>query len=191
MPETDPREQQERYEKQVHELELQVRFLEDEIALLRRRLTNAPRQVKILEEKLLETKSDLARALTQNEKLVGALTGERERIEALREEVEKLSQPPASFGVYLGSNDDDTVDVFTAGRKMRVNASPDLDRDGLVKGAEVILNEALNVVEVLDPDRSGEVMRVKDRLGQDRVIVVGRGDEEIVATLSSACATRT
>jgi proteasome-associated ATPase len=186
MPETDPREQQERHEKQVHELELQVKFLEDEIALLRRRLTNAPRQVKILEEKLLETKGDLARALTQNDKLVGALTAERERIEALREEVEKLSQPPASFGVYLGSNDDDTVDVFTAGRKMRVSASPDLDRDRLVKGAEVILNEALNVVDVLDPDRSGEVMRVKDRLGPDRVIVVGRGDEEIVATLSNA-----
>ena len=186
MPETDPREERERYEKQVHELGLQVKFLEDEIALLRRRLTNAPRQVKILEEKLLEAKGDLARALTQNDKLVGALTSERERIETLREEVEKLSQPPASFGVYLGSNEDGTVDVFTAGRKMRVNASPDLDIDSLVRGAEVILNEALNVVEVLAPDRAGEVMRVKDRLGEDLVIVVGRGDEEIVATLSAA-----
>jgi proteasome-associated ATPase len=188
MPEPDPdlREQQEAHEKQIHELELQVKFLEDEIALLRRRLTNAPRQVKILEEKLLEAKGDLARALSQNEKLVGALSTERERIEALREEVDKLSQPPASFGVYLGSNDDGTVDVFTGGRKMRVNASPDLDLAKLVKGAEVILNEALNVVEVLDPDRAGEVMRVKDRLGDDRVIVVGRGDEEVVATLSAA-----
>ncbi len=185
-PDLDPREQQESYEKQVHELELQVKFLEDEIALLRRRLTNAPRQVKILEEKLLEAKGDLARALSQNEKLVGALTSERERIETLREEVEKLSQPPASFGVYLATNEDGTVDVFTAGRKMRVNASPDLDAGNLVKGAEVILNEALNVVEVLEPDRAGEVMRVKDRLGQDRVIVVGRGDEELVATLSAA-----
>ena len=87
MPETDPREQQELHEKQMHELQTQVRFLEDEIALLRRRLTNAPRQVKILEEKVLETKSDLARALTQNEKLAGALTTEREKIETLREEV--------------------------------------------------------------------------------------------------------
>jgi proteasome-associated ATPase len=69
MPEADPREQQERYEKQIHELQTQLRFLEDEVALLRRRLTNAPRQVKILEEKLLESKSDLSRALGQNEKL--------------------------------------------------------------------------------------------------------------------------
>jgi proteasome-associated ATPase len=186
MPGTDPREEQELHEKQVHELQTQVRFLEDEIALLRRRLTNAPRQVKILEEKVLETKSDLARALAQNEKLAGALTGEREKIEALREEVEKLSQPPASFGVFLGANDDGSVDVFTAGRKMRVNVNPELDASTLRKGIEVILNEAMNVVEVLEPDRSGEVMRVKDRLGEDRVVVIGRGDEEIVATLSAA-----
>jgi proteasome-associated ATPase len=186
MPETDPREQQELHEKQVHELQTQVRFLEDEIALLRRRLTNAPRQVKILEEKVLETKSDLARALAQNEKLAGALTGEREKIEALREEVEKLSQPPASFGVFLGANDDGSVDVFTSGRKMRVNVNPELDASTLGKGVEVILNEAMNVVEVLRPDRSGEVMKVKDRLGDDRVVVFGRGDEEIVATLSAA-----
>jgi proteasome-associated ATPase len=186
MPETDPREEQELHEKQVHELQTQVRFLEDEIALLRRRLTNAPRQVKILEEKVLETKSDLGRALAQNEKLAGALTVEREKIEALREEVEKLSQPPASFGVFLGANDDGSVDVFTAGRKMRVNVNPELDASALRRGIEVILNEAMNVVEVLEPDRSGEVMRVKDRLGEDRVVVIGRGDEEIVATLSAA-----
>ena len=186
MPGTDPREEQELHEKQVHELQTQVRFLEDEIALLRRRLTNAPRQVKILEEKVLETKSDLARALTQNEKLAGALTTEREKIEALREEVEKLSQPPASFGVFLGTNDDGSVDVFTSGRKMRVNVNPELDASMLRKGVEIILNEAMNVVEVLEPDRSGEVMKVKDRLGEDRVVVIGRGDEEIVATLSAA-----
>jgi len=186
MPEPDPREQQELAEKQIHELQTQVRFLEDEIALLRRRLTNAPRQVKVLEEKLIEAKSDLARALAQNEKLAATLHAEKERIEGLREEVEKLSQPPASFGVYLNDNDDGSVDVFTGGRKMRVNVSPEVDPAALHRGAEVILNEALNVVEVLEPDRSGEVMKVKDRLGEDRVVVVGHGDEELVATLAAS-----
>ncbi len=185
MPEPDPREEQELAEKQIHELQTQARFLEDEIALLRRRLTNGPRQVKLLEEKLIEAKSDLSRAITQNEKLAATLSAEKERIEGLREEVEKLSQPPASFGVYLASNEDDSVDVFTAGRKMRVSISPDVDRSELRKGVEVILNEALNVVEVLPPDRAGEVMKVKDRLGDDRVIVLGRGDEELVAVLSA------
>jgi proteasome-associated ATPase len=183
MPDLDP-ESREQYEKHVHEFQTQVRFLEDEVALLRRRLTNAPRQVKILEEKVLETKGELSRALGQNEKLAAALRAEREKIEALKEEVEKLSEPPATFGVYLGTNDDESLDVFTAGRKMRVNAAPDLDAGRLVKGAEVILNEALNVVEVLHPDRQGEVFRVKDRLGDDRVIVIGRGEDELVATLS-------
>ena len=186
MPEPYPREEQELAEKQIHELQTQVRFLEDEISLLRRRLTNGPRQVKLLEEKLIEAKSDLSRAITQNEKLASTLSAEKDRIEGLREEVEKLSQPPASFGVYLASNEDDSVDVFTAGRKMRVSVSPELDRAELRKGVEVILNEALNVVEALQPDRAGEVMKVKERLGDDRVIVVGRGDEELVATLSAA-----
>src|SRR5262245_45942375 len=186
MPEPDAREQREQHEKQLHEFQTQIRFLEDEVSLLRRRLTNAPRQVKLLEDKLLEARSDLSRALSQNEKLAGTLQAEKDRIEGLREEVEKLSQPPASFGVFLGTNEDGSVDVFTAGRKMRVNVSPDIEETTLRKGVEVILNEALNVVEVLLPDRAGEVMKVKDKLGDDRVVVVGRGDEELVATLSGA-----
>jgi proteasome-associated ATPase len=186
MPEPDAREQREQHEKQLHEFQTQIRFLEDEVSLLRRRLTNAPRQVKLLEDKLLEARSDLSRALSQNEKLAGTLQAEKERIEGLREEVEKLSQPPASFGVFLGTNEDGSVDVFTAGRKMRVNVSPDVEESSLRKGAEVILNEALNVVEALLPDRAGEVMKVKDKLGEDRVVVIGRGDEELVATLSGA-----
>jgi proteasome-associated ATPase len=180
----DPRELIERYEKEVDELQTHIKFLEDEIALLRRRLHSAPRQVKILEERLLESKGEVARALSQNEKLVSTLRTEREKIEALKEEVEKLTQPPASFGVFLGENEDESVDVFTSGRKMRVNVDPELDRSRFHRGAEVILNEALNVVEVLDQDRQGEVVTIKELLGDDRVVVVGRGDEEMVAIVS-------
>src|SRR3989454_10845033 len=140
----DPQEELERFEKENHELQTQAKFLEDEVALLRRRLSNAPRQVKVLEEQILQTRSDLMRAATQNEKLVSALKSEREKIEALKEEVEKLTQPPATFGVYLSENDDGSVDVFTAGRKMRVNIDPEIERSSLRRGAEVILNEALN-----------------------------------------------
>ena len=179
-------EQVERYETQVHELQTQVKFLEEEVGLLRRRLTNAPRQVTLLEEKLVETRDQLTRAMGQNQKLADALRGERQRIEALAEEVEKLSQPPASFGVYLGTNEDGSIDVFTGGRKMRVTPAPDLDLTKFRPGSQVILNDSLNAVEVLDPDRQGEVVKVKDRLGTDRVVVVGRGDEEFVATLAGS-----
>jgi proteasome-associated ATPase len=182
----DPREAIERYEKQVDELQTHIKFLEDEIGLLRRRLHTTPRQVKVLEERLLESKGEIARALSQNEKLVGTLRSEREKIEALKEEVEKLTKPPASFGVMLDENEDGSVDVFTAGRKMRVNVDPELDRGGFRRGAEVILNEALNVVAVLNQDRQGEVVTIKELLDDDRVVVVGRGDEEAVAIISQS-----
>ncbi|MGH2641370.1 MAG: proteasome ATPase [Actinomycetota bacterium] len=182
----DRHEQAEQRAKQVHELQTQISFLEEEVGLLRRRLTNAPRQVQLLEEKLVETREALARATGQNEKLADALRDEKQRIEALAEEVEKLSQPPATFGVFIGSNDDGSVDVVTAGRKLRVMPAPDLDADKLVSGAQVILNDALNVVEVLDPDGTGQVVKVKDKLGTDRAVVVSRGDEEHVAYLAGS-----
>ncbi len=182
----DRHEQAEQREKQIHELQTQISFLEEEVGLLRRRLTNAPRQVQLLEEKLVETREALARASGQNQKLADALRDEKQRIESLAEEVEKLSQPPAAFGVFVGSNDDGSVDVVTAGRKMRVMPAPDLDADKLRSGAQVILNDALNVVEVLDPDGTGQVVKVKDRLGTDRAVVVSRGDEEHVAYLAGS-----
>jgi proteasome-associated ATPase len=182
----DRREQDEQREKQIHELQTQISFLEEEVGLLRRRLTNAPRQVQLLEEKLVETREGLARATGQNQKLADALRDEKQRIETLGEEVEKLSQPPASFGVFIGSNEDGSVDVVTAGRKMRVMPAPDLDADKLRSGAQVILNDALNVVEVLDPDGAGQVVKVKDRLGPDRALVLSRGDEEHVAYLAGS-----
>jgi len=182
----DRREQDEQHEKQIHELQTQISFLEEEVGLLRRRLTNAPRQVQLLEEKLVETREGLARATGQNQKLADALRDEKQRIESLAEEVEKLSQPPATFGVFIGSNDDGSVDVVTAGRKMRVMPAPDLDADKLRSGAQVILNDALNVVEVLDPDGAGQVVKVKDRLGPDRAVVLSRGDEEHVAYLAGS-----
>jgi proteasome-associated ATPase len=177
-------EQVERLEHEKHELEMQIKFLEEEAGLLRRRLTNAPRQVTLLEEKLIEKREEHARALSQNEKLVEALQMERQKIETLLEEVEKLSQPPASFGVFLGSNEDGSMDVFTAGRKMRVLPTPELDGDKIHPGAQVILNESLNVVEVLQPDGAGEIVKVKDRLDDQRVMVLGRGEEQWVAHMA-------
>jgi proteasome-associated ATPase len=184
--EPDPREQVEQYEKLVHELQTQVKFLEDETALLRRRLTNSPRQVKILEEQLLQARTDVSRAMAQNEKLANVLRAERDRLAELKEEVEKLTRPPATFGVFLREVADDAVDVFTSGRKMRVNLDPSLDRSRLRRGVEVILNEALNVVEILDEDVTGEVVSVKELIGEDRAIVLGRGDEEMVAILGAS-----
>ena len=174
------------YERQVGELQQQVKALEEEVVVLRRRLQDAPKRVRTLEERLLETKGQLAQAVSQNEKLSATLREAREHIGALREEVEKLTMPPSAYGTFLESNDDGTVDVFTAGRKMRVALHPELDVEELQRGQEVVLNESLNVVLARGHDVAGEVVTLKELLDEGRrALVVGRADEERVCELAS------
>jgi proteasome-associated ATPase len=174
------------YERQVGELQQQAKALEEEVVVLRRRLQDAPKRVRTLEERLLETKGQLAQAVSQNEKLSATLREAREHIGALREEVEKLTMPPSGYGTFLEVNDDGTVDVFTAGRKMRVALHPELDVEELQRGQEVVLNESLNVVLARGHDISGEVVTLKELLDSGRrALVVGRADEERVCELAS------
>jgi proteasome-associated ATPase len=177
-----------RDQSELQELREQAVHLEEEVAALRRKLQEAPRRVRTLEERLLETKGQLARAVSQNEKLSYTLREAREHIAALREEVEKLTQPPSAYGTLLGRNDDGTVDVFSGGRKMRVALHPDLADDTLVRGAEVVLNESLNVVMARAGEVSGEVVTLKELLEDRRALIVGRADEERVVELSDALA---
>jgi proteasome-associated ATPase len=168
-------------------LEAQVAALEEEVALLRRRLADAPKRVRTLEERLLETKGQLQQALSQNERLTYTLREAREHIASLREEVDKLTQPPSAYGTFLRRNDDGTADVFSGGRKMRVALHPGLGSVDLQRGHEVVLNESLNVVMARGSDLSGEVVTMKDVLEDGhRAIVVGRGDEERVVELADS-----
>ena len=165
-----------------------VSELEGEVASLRRRLHDAPKRVRMLEERLADTKGRLTQAVSQNERLTTMLRDAREHIGSLREEVEKLTQPPSGYGTVLGCNDDGTVDVRAGGRKMRVAVHPDLAED-LSAGEEVALNESFSVVLARRPDRTGEVATVKELLpGGDRALVLGRADEERVVELSAAVA---
>jgi proteasome-associated ATPase len=159
--------------------------MEEEVITLRRRLQDAPKRVRTLEERLLDTKGQLAQAVSQNEKLTYTLREAREHIAALREEVDKLTQPPSAYGTLLGLNSDGSADVFSSGRKMRVESHPAIDADELIRGAEVVLNESLNIVKVRDPERSGEVVVVKEMLDDGvRAFIVGRADEERVVELA-------
>ncbi|MDH4075749.1 MAG: proteasome ATPase [Acidimicrobiia bacterium] len=167
------------------ELQEQLKVMEEEVVTLRRRLQDAPKRVRTLEERLLDTKGQLAQAISQNEKLTYTLREAREHIAALREEVDKLTQPPSAYGTLLGINEDGSADVYSSGRKMRVEIHPAIDAEVLVRGAEVVLNESLNIVKVRSPERSGEVVIVKEMLeGGQRAFIVGRADEERVVELA-------
>src|ERR1700689_230231 len=135
-----------RHDDEVKSLTAQISFLDEEIAVLRRRLADSPRQVRLLEDWLHETEGSLNGVTAQNERLAATLREARDQIVALKEEVDRLAQPPSGFGIFLSACDDDTADVFTGGRKMRVNVSPNVELSELRPGQEVVLNEALNVV---------------------------------------------
>src|SRR5579871_943149 len=168
----------------VDDLRARAEAAEEEIGELRRRLLEAPGRVGMLEERLLEVKGQLAQALAQNEKLTFTLQQAKENIAALREEVDKLTQPPSAYGTYLQQNEDGSVDVFSSGRKMRVALHPGIDLEGLQRGQEVVLNESLNVVLARGLERAGEVVTIEDVLEDGRrALVVGRGDEVRVAEL--------
>lgn len=167
------------------QLRHQVAFLEAEVVELRRRLHDAPGGSRALDQRLLDTQRSLAAVTSQNERLAQTLREARDQIVTLKEEVDRLAQPPTGFGTFLQRNDDDSVDVFTGGRKLRVTVSPNVELDGLRRGQEVMLNEALNVVAALEFEQVGEVVMFKELLADgERVLVIANADEERVVRLA-------
>jgi proteasome-associated ATPase len=168
------------------ELRSQVGYLEAEVAELRRRLLDSPQATRFLEQRLADVQSSVASLTSQNERLVSTLREARDQIMTLKEEVDRLAQPPTGFGTYLATNDDGTVDVFTGGRKLRVNVSPNVDSEELERGQEVMLNEALNVVAALEFEEVGEVVMLKEILAdRDRALVIANADEERVVRIAA------
>jgi len=175
-----------RHEDEVSSLTAQISFLDEEIAVLRRRLADSPRQVRLLEERLRETEASLSSVTAQNERLASTLREARDQIIALKEEVDRLAQPPSGFGVFLAACEDNTADVFTGGRKMRVNVSPNVELEELRPGQEVVLNEALNVVIAQGYETVGEVVMLKEVLADgERALVISHADEERIVRLAA------
>jgi proteasome-associated ATPase len=175
-----------RHDDEVSSLTAQISFLDEEIAVLRRRLADSPRQVRLLEERLRETEASLTSVTSQNERLASTLREARDQIVALKEEVDRLAQPPSGFGVFLAACEDNTADVFTGGRKMRVNVSPNVDLEALRPGQEVVLNEALNIVIAQDYETIGEVVMLKEILADgERALVISHADEERIVRLAA------
>src|SRR3954453_14332825 len=162
----------------------QVNALSDELERLRDRVASHPHDLAVLERRLADARQDARTTAANNERLAATLREARDQIINLKAEVDRLAQPPATFGVFLAPAEEHTADIFTSGRKMRVSVSPDVDLEAMSPGKEVMINEAMNVVDVLDFDEVGEVVLLKEVLeGGDRGLVVGHGDEESVVRL--------
>jgi proteasome-associated ATPase len=163
-------------------------------------LSIADRQVNILRDKLRHIDRQLAAATQNNAKLVTMLETAKAEILRLKNALDQEGQPPYSFGTVLQLNPkrqpspgssgqaatEESADIFNAGRKMRVGISPLVNINQLAVGQEVLLNEALLIVAGLGYERAGELATLKEMLGSDRALVVGRADEERVIRLSGA-----
>ncbi|MBX9661664.1 MAG: proteasome ATPase [Nitrospiraceae bacterium] len=152
--------------REVEKLRVQIQSMEEEI------------------RRLYQSRYQLDHATKQNDKLVATLQEAKAQIEALRAEIEKLTAPPSSYAIYSSMNADGTANVFVSGRKMKVSLLPAINGKELRRGQEVVLNEALNVIEAKDFDVQGEVVRLKDVLEGGRALVTLHFDEEKVAELA-------
>jgi proteasome-associated ATPase len=179
--------EQHRPNDRVDERDLRRRtaFLEQELELLRAKVIDSPRHMRALEDRLAEAQARVAGLTERNERLADTLREARDQMVALKDEIDRLAQPPSGYGVYLQTFDDNTVDIFTSGRKLRVAVSPEIDAKALRYGQEVMLNEAMNVVAACGNERVGDIVVLKELLeGGDRALVVGHTDEERVVHIA-------
>ncbi len=104
--------------------------LRTEAASLRRQLG----QLGESPEHIRELESRIDSLSVRNSKLMDTLKEARQQLIALREEVDRLGQPPSGYGILMSIHEDDTVDVFTSGRKMRLTCSPNVEAVELADG---------------------------------------------------------
>ncbi|WP_134323332.1 proteasome ATPase [Cumulibacter soli] len=169
----------------------EVRLLQQEIDRLRAKVASGPASSRLVSERLVESQQRAQALADRNDKLVTTLRDAKEQLAHLREEIDRLAAPPNGFAVYLRSVDEATVDILSAGRKLRVGISPEIAATSLRRGCEVILNEAMNVVDVVGYERTGELVAIKELLtdehdAPERALVATHTDEQRVCYLSDA-----
>ncbi|HSO03055.1 MAG TPA: AAA family ATPase, partial [Candidatus Limnocylindrales bacterium] len=138
-----------------------------------------------VERRLRSLQDELDRLSDTNRRLAETLREARNQIVTLKEEVDRLADPPNGFAVFLARNPDGTADIHAQGRKLRVSVAPGVEE--LVPGQEVMVNEAMNVIAGMAYERVGEIVMFKELLeGGDRALVIGHTDEERVVRLAQA-----
>ncbi len=138
-----------------------------------------------LEAALTEVRGELATQRDHNARLTQTLRDAREQIVTLKDEVDRLGTPPSTFGTVMSVHDDGSATLMASGRKLRVSVSPGVEASDLRPGREVRLNESLTVIEALQFEETGEIVTLKEILGdRSRAVVVGHTDEERVVRLA-------
>jgi proteasome-associated ATPase len=184
--ESNPNERIAQYEEKIRELQIYLDSMESQVSELKRKLSAVPSEVSEAEIKFYEATRELVKVNRRNRKLTETLREAQEQLQVAKEHIDKLSAPPNNFGTFLQSNDDGTIDIDMSGKKWRVNVAPDIDIQNLRKGQELVVNGNLNVVSVEEFESQGEIVKVKEVLDNQRVIITHRADEERVVELADS-----
>ncbi|MEI6250585.1 MAG: proteasome ATPase [Actinomycetes bacterium] len=163
-----------------------IAALQSEVDRLRREVAARPGESSSdLQRRIDLLSKELSNLQGSNEKLAGTLKEAREHILNLKADLERLAQPPAGFGVVQSIPEgEEYLDIFTNGRKMRVQVSPDVDRSDLRVGQEVMLNESLSVIAAFGFEETGELVTLKEMLSEHRALVTARSDEDRVVRVA-------
>jgi proteasome-associated ATPase len=172
------------YQQQIRTLQGTIDMLQGELESMRQQQRAI--YVKDLESRLYEMQRELMTAHRRNKKLTGTLQEAKEKLQILKEKVDQLSAPPNNYGVFLGANEDGTVDIDISGRKWRVNLDPGLKEQDLSVGQEVIVNSGMNVVDIKAAERHGDVVKIKERIEDELAVVSLRTDEERVVRVATS-----
>lgn len=142
-------------------------------------------RIRALETALVEVRGELSAQRDHNARLITTLREAREQIVILKDEVDRLGEPPSGYAVLIRRNDDGTAEISSQGRRMRVAVSPGIDPADLKPGCDLLLNESLNVIAVARFEETGEIVTFKELLEDGkRALVVGRADEERVVRIA-------
>ena len=173
------------YQQQMRALQGTIDMLETELESMRQQQQRGVHD-KELETQLYETQRELMAAERRNKRLTNTLQEAKEKLQILKEKVAQLSAPPNNYGVFLGANEDGTVDIDISGRKWRVNIDPALKDKTLAVGQEVIVNSGMNVVAIKSAERHGDVVKIKERIEDELAIISLRTDEERVVRIAES-----
>src|SRR3954452_4609972 len=100
---SEPREPQPGGRSSGHDADARRRaaFLEQEVELLRSKVAESPRHMRMLEDRLAEAQARVAALNDRNDRLAQTLREAREQMVTLKEEIDRLARPPRGFGVVL------------------------------------------------------------------------------------------
>jgi proteasome-associated ATPase len=131
---------------------------------------------------------ELEQYATQNDRLTASLRAARTQIVELKQDLERVGEPPNTYATFLSRAEGSTVDVLHNGRRMRVATSADIDLDALEPGTELRLSESLAAVRVVAARGTGNVVLVSEALPDGRVLVqVAQDDLRALHRAGSVC----